>query len=412
MGTQTAASPFPSMINKLFRSPAQTAVAVVALCGLGFYLGRLSIPPATTPPPNAAATLDHAKVTDVSSAPTINAMRSAARREQPAAMNSWDEGRWQDLLSQPATIARNKALADLMEELAAAEPQRALKLAQAEKNLKLRENLLHAALRGWGRTATEGAANWALALADENDRSASVAAVFTGAAGRPDEAARVAQKLFADHPGEATGYGNSLIDALCDAGNFSDAIQFAGHTEDTVQHSIWLAEAYSRWATLQPEEAARNAAGLSDPTARTEALHGIVGGWADADPAGLTHFLAELPSGTDHGAMLGQALQSWVRLDPEAAAAWINNRDASSDYDEGVAAVASVNFVKVDLALNWAETISNPKLRSETIAEVLHGWVIEDPAAAKQYFTATKNLLPEDRQRIGDIIATTGQVSQ
>lgn len=389
------------MIRKLFRSPAQTGVVVVALCSLSFYLGRRSVSPAANQP----TVSDPLGVADVSHAPVIKPVRPTAPHSTVATMNSWDETQWQELLSQPATVVRNHSLASLLEELAAADPQRALKLAQTEKNLTLRESLLHAALRGWGRTATEDAANWALALADENDRSAAIAAVFNGAADRPDQATRAAEKIFAAHPGETTGYGNSLIDALCDAGNFFEATQLAGRSDDAVQHSIWMAEAYSHWATLQPEQAARNAAALTDPAARTEALHGVVGGWADADPAGLTHFLADLPSGPDHGAMLGQALQSWVRRDPEAAAAWINNRDTSPDYDEGVAAVASANFVKADVALNWAESISNPKLRSETIAEVLHGWVIEDPAAAKQYFVATKNLLPEDRQRVGEIIA-------
>jgi hypothetical protein len=400
------------MINRFFHAPAQIAV-VIALCGLSFYFGRHSVPSPTTSPANAPAILpDQPGAADASAVPSIKPLRSAAPRENSTTMSSWEGARWQDLLSQPATVARNRALADMLEELAAADPQRALKLAQNAQNLKLRESLLHATLRGWGRTAPEDAANWALALTDENDRSAAIAAAFTGAIARPDQATRVAEKIFAAHPGEATGYGNSLIDALCDAGNFSEATQFAGRSDDAMQHSIWMAEAYSRWSALQPEPAARNAAALSDPVARTEALHGIVGGWAEADPAGLTHFLAELPSGPDHGVMLGQALQSWVRGDPESAAAWINSRDASSDYDEGVAAVASVNFVKADLALNWAESISDAKLRSETIAEVLHGWVIEDPAAAKQYFAATKNLLPEDRQRIGEILANSGQPAQ
>src|SRR5262249_761568 len=155
----------------------------------------------------------------------------------------------------------------------------------------------------------------------------------------------VAKKICADHPDAATSYGNSAIDALCDAGNVSTALELIAGGTDDVQRSIWSAEAYSRWAALQPEQAAQAATALTDPIARTEALHGVIGGWAQADPAALTHFLAEQPVGGDRGSMLGQALQSWVRRDPEAAAAWINDREASSDYDQGIAAVASVNFV-------------------------------------------------------------------
>jgi hypothetical protein len=272
--------------------------------------------------------------------------------------------------------------------------------------LKLREALVHASLRGWGSTAAGDAADWALAHLDDSARDSAMAAVFSGAAARPESALQAAKKICADHPSEATGYGNSAIDALCDAGNFSTALELIAGSADNVQRSIWTAEAYSRWAALQPDQAAQAAAALTDPTARTEALHGVIGGWAQADPAALTHFLAELPAGGDRGSMLGQALQSWVRQDPKAAVAWINGREASSDYDEGIAAVASVNILKPNQALTWAETISDPRLRSETVAEVLHGWTLEDLAAAKKYFATTTNLLPEDRRRIGEIIAT------
>jgi len=46
-----------------------------------------------------------------------------------------------------------------------------------------------------------------------------------------------------------------------------------------------MAEAYSRWAEFQPQQAAQAAAGISDPAEKNLALHGIIGGWAQADSA-------------------------------------------------------------------------------------------------------------------------------
>ena len=389
---------------------ARLAIASVTFALIGFCAGRMSLP---REPLNQASVRPTPDVTaavpgkPAESNPEIESPRSNSPFVSSTIASRWDDSLWQELISQPGTVARNQRLAALLESLAATDPARALSLAQQESNLKLREELVHASLRGWGSTAAGDAADWAFAHIDDSARDSAIAAVFNGAAARPESALQAAKKICADHPGEATGYGNSAIDALCDAGNFSTALQLIAGSADDVQRSIWSAEAYSRWAALQPDQAAQAAITLTDPTARAEALQGVVGGWAQTDPAALTHFLAELPAEGDRGSMMGQALQSWVLRDPKAAVAWINDHEASPDYDEGIAAVASVNVVKPNQALTWAEAISDPRLRSETVAEVLHGWALEDLAAAKQYFANTTNLLPEDRQRIGEIIATS-----
>ncbi len=388
---------------------ARLAFAGVTLSLIGFFAGRMSVPRGLTqasvsPTPDVTAAVPgkHAE-----SNPEVEPPQPNSQPVSSAMAGRWDDSLWRELISQPGTVARNQRLATLLESLAATDPLRALSLAQQENNLKLRETLVHASLRGWGSTAAGDASDWAWAHTDGGARDSAMAAVFSGAAARPESALQSAKKICADHPGEATGYGNSAIDALCDAGNFSTALELISGSADNVQRSIWTAEAYSRWAALQPDQAAQAAAALTDPTARTEALQGVIGGWAQADPAALTHFLAQQPAAGDRGSMLGQALQSWVRQDPKAAVAWINDHEASSDYDEGIAAVASVNFVKPSQALTWAEAIFDPHLRSETVAEVLHGWALEDLPAAKQYFANTTTLLPEDRRRISEIIATS-----
>jgi hypothetical protein len=372
------------------------------LCAACFYAGRFSTMSGheSARPETPVATLP-----PVLNRPPVPAPVGDTVAKPVPATNCWDEAQWRRLNSQPGTVARNQAMAALLEALAASDPQRALALAQAEKNLILRDTLLHASLRGWGRTAAEDAVNWALANTEASDRSAAIAAIFSGAAGNPGEALSVAQRMCVNDPAGAAGYGNSIIDAFCDAGDFSAAVQFVANADNDAHRSIWMAEAYSRWAALQPEQAAQAAAALTDPVARNEALHGIIGGWAQADPAGLTQFLADLPPGGDRGSMLGQALQSWAQLDPGAVADWINSRGDSPDYDEGVAAVAGASFIKTDVALGWAESINDPQLRSATLANVLHNWVLEDLPAAKQFFDSTKDLLPADRQQISEIIS-------
>jgi hypothetical protein len=165
---------------------------------------------------------------------------------------------------------------------------------------------------------------------------------------------------------------------------------------------------YSQWAGLQPEQAAAAAMAITDPDVQNGALHGVIGGWAQADPAALTQFLSQTPPGSDRGQMMGQSLWNWVRLDPVAAADWINNSDMGADLDQGILAVASKDLSEDDfkpsVAVNWAESINDDTLRSEALRNVLRNWVLMDLPAATSYFNQTTDLSPADREQIGEMI--------
>jgi hypothetical protein len=310
------------------------------------------------------------------------------------------------LLSRPATAVRNAALAALLQTLAASDPAQALALAQAEGNRVLRTQLLHAVLRGWATVAPLDAMKWVSTSVHPLEREMALNEIFSGAvAANPEQAVRTGKILMAQEPGEAANYGSHLIDALCDAGHFDIAAQLAASGDET-QRPLWLGEAYSKWAMLQPEEAARAAAALEDPALRKAALHGAVGGWAEADPAALIQFVAQLPADEEKNSMLSQALRRWTKVDLKAASEWINHNELGAAADEGVASVASQDYLKPDVAVSWAESVVNPKLRSETLVTVLRNWATSDLPAVKRYLDATSQLLPEDRQEIVGVVAT------
>jgi hypothetical protein len=390
-----------------------TGIVFGAVC---FFAGRLSVQLAASGsdskaaneaghlPANVSKSVDAAIFTS-----TVNAQTKPVSK----ASSGWDEQEWSKLRSKPGTVARNNALAEMLEKLAATDPKRAMELAQAEGNLKFRTDLEQAALRGWASTAPADASKWALALSNQSDRSMAISTVLNSAvAANPDEAVRVAKLIMQQEPGGDIGYGSSLVDALCNAGNFEAAAKFAASGEDN-QRSFWLGEAYSKWAELQPEQAAAAAAAITDPDIRNQALHGIVGGWAQADPVALTQFLSQLPAGGDRRSMVGQALYNWVHLDPVAAASWINNSDLGPDLDEGVKAVANMDMfmgdITPDVAVNWAESIQDETVRSEALVNLLHDWALIDLPAAKRYFESTTNLQPDDRKQIGEVIAELGR---
>ena len=399
----------PSAAPSHRKNQALAIGLAISLGAAGFWLGRLSVHTTASPVASKANEKVMLPATNSSlSAGAATGPVTKARESGPAlkAFSDADEKQWLDLMSQPGSPARNAALAALLEKLAAVDPERAMKMAQAEGNLKLRENLVQASLHGWARTSPTNAASWALALPDANARERAMSTVFAGAvAANPDAAVQLGKQLFQQNPTEAAGYGSSLITALCEAGNFETAIKMAGEG-DPATRSGWMAGAWSKWAEFQPDQAAAAAAAMTDPELRDQALHGIIGGWAEADPAGLVQFMTQLPPDGEKGSMVSQALQRWAKVDPQAASEWMNSADTGPEMDEGVAAVASMDSLKPDVAIGWAESVVDPKLRSETLVTVLRNWVTLDLAAAENYFNTTHDLLPEDRQELAGVIAT------
>ncbi|HLX70887.1 MAG TPA: hypothetical protein VKV04_14770, partial [Verrucomicrobiae bacterium] len=271
---------------------------------------------------------------------------------------------------------------------------------------KFREQLLQAALHGWARTSPLEAANWVMALPNSGRRDAELATVFAGAAAtNPQSAVATAKILMQQNPADAVGCGSRLIDALCDSGDFSAAADFAANTDDNGRN-FWMGQAFSKWASYQPQEAAQAVQALADPDIRNQALHGVAGGWAEADPAGLVQYLTQFPAGNDRGEMLGQALKSWAQNDPVAAVNWMNNNsEFGPDLDQGAARVATMPSLPPQTALAWTEGIVDPQLRSATLASVLRDWIYDDPPAAQNYFQTTTNLLSADRQQISEVIS-------
>ena len=154
------------------------------------------------------------------------------------------------------------------------------------------------------------------------------------------------------------------------------------------------------------------AVSITEPTLRNQALHGVVGGWSMADPASLVQYVTHLPADTDKSSMVGQALQRWAKLDPIAASTWINNNEGGPEMDPGIASVATMEALKPDVAASWAESIVNPKLRSETLVSVLRNWATADLPATRKYFENSKDLTPEDRAEIAGVITTlSGQTA-
>lgn len=174
------------------------------------------------------------------SATTEHAKSNKAPVEPP-------EQQWRRLIHEPASIARDAALADALEQIADADPDLAAEL------------LLGVA------TA---------------DRQRIVAAILIDASRRPEHASQIASEFVHADVSGSTDHGYSLVSALSRAGEFEPALQFVlrqdrtavGQDEDPGK---WLRVLFAEWARRNPEQARARATALESEAWRAEALRSI-----------------------------------------------------------------------------------------------------------------------------------------
>jgi len=299
-------------------------------------------------------------------------------------------------MAQSRTRLRDNQIVAAIEDLATRDAQRALSLALAEVDLRLRLDMLRAALRGWAKSDPDAAGDWALSHPSIIDKSDAATAVLTGLIQNPDAAIRLFSHLSETDPGHAREFGNSLIAALSNNGDFSRAAEFAAQG-DAQYRNDWLAAAFGSWSQYQPQTAAAEAMKLPDPDLRQSAVQAAFTGWAQGDPKGLIAYAISLPDGQAKSFALTESLPSWAVNEPAAAAEWINQMPSSPELDQGIATVALSLDNKPEVAVTWAESIADPQLRSTTLATLIRQWNESDPAAAQQYADTSTNIIGEDR---------------
>ena len=317
---------------------------------------------------------------------------------KPATENP--EDRWSELCAQPATPEGESEMAALIEKLAERDPQRAISLAAAQTNLRLRAALLRAALKGWGTTDPDAAAQWAQ-TETVMDQAQAMEALLQGAVQNPDKAVSMTAALIQNDAGRAEEFGTDLISALTEAGQFEAAANFAVNSAANSREDLML-PAYSRWAEFQPQAAIDSAMQITDPGLRDSALNAIIVGWSPTDPKGMVEYAQNNLSGGQQNSAMSTAIGFWAGSDPVAAAQWINQNNPGAQADNGVAQIALSSQLSQspELAANWAESISSSQLRLDTLTSVFSKWMTADSPDAENYIQNSPTLTQGDRTQL------------
>jgi hypothetical protein len=364
---------------------------ISAIVVSAFYAGRYSMRDYSISLEQISRTPEKNNPSQISSI-AVGAMDSEA---PPKPQNL--EQRWSELSAQPATPSGENELAALIEKMAEQEPQRAISLAVAQTNLRLRAALLRSALKGWGSTDPEAAVVWTQSET-AMDQGQAINALLQGAVRDPDKAINVTDTLIQNDSTRAGEFGGDLVSALTESGQFERAADFAA-SGPANRREDWILPAYSRWAEFQPQAAAASAMQIADPGLRATALNAVTIGWSPTDPKGVVDFARNNLPPEQQNAALSGALGLWADNDPAAAAAWINQNNPGEASDTGAAriAISSLLSQRPEVAFAWAEKIISAPLREETLTAVVDQLESTDPVSAENYIEHSATLTPEDR---------------
>jgi hypothetical protein len=134
------------------------------------------------------------------------------------------------------------------------------------------------------------------------------------------------------------------------------------------------------WASFDPDEAEKWAAGLQDAGERTEALSTVCAGIASRDPARALAVVERLGLGERRSAMVRNFVAQWMEQEPIAATNWMMARPADEEREQLIARAAFVRS-QTDprvAATMVAEQIPPGVLQEEAAISIVHQWAWSD----------------------------------
>jgi hypothetical protein len=164
--------------------------------------------------------------------------------------------------------------------------------------------------------------------------------------------------------------------------------------DDSMQ-SAPLAAVASAWCRRDIEAAAAWLNSLPPSTGKDFAMNKLARELASQYPV---HAMAWAVSIVDEGQRanaIGAAMKPWAKQDPAGASQFLATMKAGKDRDEAIRLFTG-QLVAVDpvTAMEWAETVSDTRLRQTTMETVADAWLRKDRAAGVKWIE--KGLLPKE----------------
>ncbi len=132
---------------------------------------------------------------------------------------------------------------------------------------------------------------------------------------------------------------------------------------------------------------------LSDPADQALALGALTGQWSQRHSQAAFQWVTALPESDLKFTLAPEVISSLTKVDPGAAADWLNQYDASSQIDPSVAAYAlAISRVNPAAALGTAAVITDLEEKRRVSLEIAQDWQGQSAESWERYLSTTEDL--------------------
>jgi len=147
------------------------------------------------------------------------------------------------------------------------------------------------------------------------------------------------------------------------------------------------------WVQSNPAGVMNYLQTVASPEARDALLQPISQQIGRIDPKAGLDWLANQPASSGKVGAMANSLVDWLAADSEAASAWLRAHPPTEERDSLVRAFSQVaQGLDPPRAFEWAATIIDPAIRSQSLDRMYENWQREDPEGAQSWLESSPNV--------------------
>ena len=278
---------------------------------------------------------------------------------------------YDQLINLPEGNQKRNLFFSYISRLAKSDPVAAMEFASQWENYNDRESGIVKVLTNWGKQDAESAWNWILQN-NENPQLIynRIQSVLKGAAIKdPDLAFSLAMDIE-DANMQANAIGQ-LARTLLRSNKYDAIVNQLGNLPEGKSRDRFVSQIAYDWGQKDPQATAEWINGLENSSEQRKATLRLSDAWSRRNPPEAADWALSLNNEKIRQQSLQRVINSWMHYDIGATANWLNQHPPSADLDLAVSVF--VNRVMNDDpegARSWAESITNPNLRKETLKRI------------------------------------------
>jgi len=180
-------------------------------------------------------------------------------------------------------------------------------------------------------------------------------------------------------------------------------LEFAGKLPSSKERTQASAEIVKTWSRTEQDlgeiENWLSRQEFSNDQERAELERAIAEPRLERDPESAASWLLSQATEETYSGHLGQVVDRWSRLQPDACAKWLHEFDLGPETDEAVAKLAeNLDDDEPSYAFEWAQAIHDPETRRQSMEEIMQVWNRIDQTTARQFLKNHADLDEGERE--------------